>query len=66
MNRMIRLFQVKSNAAFEKYLLERKKLRPLPVEDFPAIQDVAVAVLKCESDIWAKAAELLRKEELNR
>jgi hypothetical protein len=71
MNRMIKLFQQKSNRAFDQYLLAKKKTLAViavaspPPPTYPTIQDVACAVFKCESDIWAKAAEILRKEELN-
>jgi hypothetical protein len=70
MNRITKLFQQKSNRAFDLYLLEKKKSLSTPglpggVAPYPSIRDVAIAVLKCESDTWAKAAELLRKEELN-
>jgi hypothetical protein len=71
-NRLTKLFQQKSNRAFDQYLLARKKSlsegaqRPEPHELYPTIKDMACAVLKCESDTWAKAAELLRKEELSK
>lgn len=61
MSRLIKLFQSKSNQAFEKYLLERKKIR-----EYPDVQSIVVGVLKAESDTWAKAAELLRKEEIGK
>ena len=72
MNRMTKLFQQKSNRKFDEYLLAKKKSlsqevkAPGPGEltRYPTIQDIVVAVLKAESETWAKAAELLRKEEL--
>lgn len=69
MNRMTKLFQQKSNRKFDEYLLAKKKSLsqgvPGPEQKaYPTIQDVVVAVLKAESECWAKAAELLRKEEL--
>jgi hypothetical protein len=82
MNRMTKLFQQKANRAFDQYLLCKKKsvsdlITEVPVvkesfaaaqanANYPGILDVAAAVLKAESDTWAKAAELLRKEEMNR
>jgi hypothetical protein len=74
MNRMIKLFQQKSNKKFDEYLLAKKKsLSPVVTEvvlegrevSYPTIQDVHCSVLKAESDVWARAAELLRQEELN-
>jgi hypothetical protein len=80
-NRMIKLFQQKSNRKFDEYLLCKRKslseyVKDLPVSQaakdaksvatYPSIQDVMCAVLKAESDTWAKAAELLRKEELSK
>lgn len=78
MNRMIKLFQQKSNRKFDEYLLAKKKslsegvpnnrgdtikTPPLP---YPSIHDIVCSVLKAESDCWAKAADLLRKEELSK
>ena len=69
MNRMTKLFQQKSNRKFDEYLLaKRKTLSDIPVaagERYPTIHDVACAVLKAESETWARAADLMRKEELN-
>lgn len=69
MNRMTKLFQQKSNRKFDEYLLAKKKslsgvIGTSPAMPYPTIQDIVVAVLKAESETWAKAAELLRKEEL--
>ena len=72
MNRMIRLFQAKSNVAFEKYLKIRRETvagDPRPVLlDSPEWRSgvIEAARFKVESDTWAKAAELLRKEELTK
>ena len=91
MNRMIRLFQQKSNQAFDRYLEAKKKCTAAAIapsladpncpvcsgKGFPghvcndwtgsnyAAQN-KVAMLRIESDLWAKAAELLRKEEANK
>ena len=68
MNRMIKLFQQKSNKKFDEYLLAKKNAVTHPenfADAFPLPQ-VLCAVLKAESDVWAKAAELLRKEELSK
>jgi hypothetical protein len=76
---MIKLFQQKSNRKFDEYLLAKKKsLSPEivataknlgydipPYKDYPTLGDVMTAVLKAESNVWAAAADLLRKEELN-
>lgn len=71
MNRITKLFQQKSNKKFDEYLLAKRKSLGMPgvlgdgsKYTYPSIQDLACAVLKAESDCWAKAAELLRKEEL--
>lgn len=69
---MIRLFQQKSNKKFDEYLLAKKKSLsdqiepPGSITGYPSIQDIVVSVLKAESETWARAADLLRKEELNR
>lgn len=72
MNRLTKLFQQKSNKKFDEYLLAKRKslseaVPPLSQAKapYPTLQDLAVSVLKAESETWAKAAELLRKEELN-
>jgi len=71
MNRMTKLFQQKSNRKHDEYLLAKKKSLSQAVPGasvdqkiYPTIQDITIAVLKAESECWAKAAELLRKEEL--
>ena len=69
MNRLTKLFQQKSNKKFDEYLLAKKKslskgIEAQPPAPWPTVQDIAVAVLKAESDVWASAAALLRKEEL--
>jgi hypothetical protein len=108
MNRMIKLFQQKSNKKFDEYLLAKRKSLTVTVTSigggggggrileggtlreggisgggagdcipqssvsvsgspiYPTMRDVVCAVLKAESDTWAKAAELLRKEELSK
>jgi hypothetical protein len=69
MNRMTKLFQQKSNRKFDEYLLAKKKSLsqqiPGPESAYPTFQDLIVVTLKTESEVWAKAAELLRKEELS-
>lgn len=66
MNRLTKLFQQKSNRKFDEYLLAKKKSlsEEIPARDIHLSQTLC-AVLKAESDTWAKAAELLRQEELN-
>jgi hypothetical protein len=74
MNRLTKLFQQKSNRKFDEYLLAKKKSLSIEVpSNLPGVigseyqlQQVLCAVLKAESDTWAKAAELLRQEELNK
>jgi hypothetical protein len=64
MNRLTKLFQQKSNKKFDEYLLAKKKsLSDVPASAIP-IHQTLCAVLKAESDTWAKAAEFLRREEL--
>lgn len=71
MNRMTKLFQQKSNRKFDEYLLAKKKSLsgevPVPplAKAYPTLQDLVCAVLKAESETWARAADLMRKEELN-
>jgi len=69
MNRMIKLFQQRSDQAYEKYLLNRAKVveGKLPI-DSHEWDDAVVEGAKLfeQYRIWAKAAELLRKEELNK
>jgi hypothetical protein len=72
MNRMTKLFQQKSNRKFDEYLLAKKKSLSSPgipgapgvTSAYPTLNDVICAVLKAESETWAAAAALLRKEEL--
>lgn len=73
MNRMIKLFQQKSNRKFDEYLLAKKKsLSPEAPQlaegnkSWPTMRDILLSTLKAESDCWAKAADLLRKEELSK
>jgi hypothetical protein len=67
---MIKLFQQKSNKKFDDYLLARKKSLSAEVTasapGYPNFADILCATLKAESEVWAKAAELLRKEELSK
>lgn len=66
MNRMIRLFQSKADLALEKYLQHRAKVINQPIVDWTKDALVEGARLQTESKVWQRAAELLRKEELNR
>jgi len=63
---MIKLFQQRSDQAYEKYLLKRAKVvEPIDSREWNAAV-VEGAKLFEQYRIWAKAAELLRKEELNK
>lgn len=69
MNRMIKLFSSKSNIEWEKYLLNRQKI--LATAHAPNSPEWQAAVArgadyKARFETWQKAAELLRKEELNK
>ncbi len=70
MNRMIRLFQSKADLALEKYLQHRAKVINQSIAEATVdwTKDALVegARLQTESKVWQRAAELLRKEELNR
>jgi hypothetical protein len=71
MNRMIKLFQQRSDQAYEKYLANRKLLveaNPSVKMDSPEWTAAVVrgADLKGRYETWAKAADLLRKEELSK
>ena len=66
MNRMIRLFQSKADVALEKYLQHRAKVINQPIVDWTKDALVEGARLQTESKVWQRAAELLRKEELNK
>lgn len=63
--KLIRLFQAKSNIAWEKYLIEKgNAVERHPIES--AEWKAAVmrsTIFKTESETWAKAAELLKKEQ---
>jgi hypothetical protein len=66
---MIKLFQQRSDQFYDRYLENRKKLvegNPAVKMDSPEWQAAVVrgADLKARQETWAKAAELLRKEEL--
>lgn len=68
MNRMIKLFQQRSDQAYEKYLLNRATIgSPSCTINSPEWQAAVTrgAALNAEYNTWSKAAELLRKEELN-
>ena len=61
--RMIKLFNQKSMRAFDEYLaLNRKPIFP----DSEEVRAKMMVIKKTESDIWLKAAELLKKEEMNK
>ncbi len=66
MNRLIKVFQQKSNRKLNEYLLAKKKSLSPEVPDALNGQKTLCAVLKVESDTWAKAADLLRQEELGK
>jgi hypothetical protein len=70
MNRMIKLFQQRSDQAYEKYLLNRANTAADPritLNDEPWHAAVLEGAKLFERfRIWGKAAELLRKEELNK
>lgn len=68
MNRMIKLFQQRSDQAYEKYLINRKDGVARSEMNSPEWQAAVVrgAALDAEFRVWGKAAELLRKEELNK
>ena len=63
MNRMIRLFQSKADVALEKYLQHRAIVAAKRAACDALVEG---ARLQTESKVWQRAAELLRKEELNR
>lgn len=69
MNRMIKYFQQRSDQDYERYLLNRQSIgSPDKQMNSPEWQAAVVrgAELKGKFETWAKAAELLRKEELNK
>lgn len=70
MNRMIKYFQQRSDQEYEKYILNRQAITTT-ARDTVNSPEWQAAVnrgfdLKARFETWAKAAELLRKEELNR
>jgi hypothetical protein len=67
MNRMIRLFQNRSDLAYERYLKNRNEAVGRFTLNSPEWSAAVMrgAGLLAESQTWSKAAELLRKEELN-
>lgn len=67
-NRMIRLFQNKGDAAFAKYLAARARgiaNHQIGSTGWEAAV-LEAAKLEVESTIWFRAADLLRKEELQK
>jgi hypothetical protein len=70
MNRMIKLFQQKSDQFYEKYLVNRETIVTSHGVDLNSPEWQAAvtrgADLKARFETWAKAAELLRKEELQK
>lgn len=68
-NRMIRLFQLKAEQAYEAYLRQRQTIEasdtPLNAAEW---RDAVVEGTRLfeRYAVWTKAAELLRKEELNK
>ena len=66
MNRMIKLFQIKADNALEKYLQLRSKVVNKAIRDWTQDELVESVRLQTESKVWQRAAELLRKEELNK
>jgi hypothetical protein len=60
---MIRLFQVKADLAYNKYLVERAKPRGEAADE---LKRALLVRLFAEYETWTKAAALLRKEELNK
>lgn len=68
MNRMIRLFQNRSDLAYERYLKNRSEAIGKHELNSPEWSAAVMrgASLLSESQTWSKAAELLRKEELNK
>lgn len=67
MNRMIRLFQNRSDLAYERMLKNRGECIGKFELNSPEWNAAVMrgAGLLAESQTWSKAAELLRKEELN-
>jgi hypothetical protein len=67
MNRMIKLFSSKANLEYEKYLLNRQKIKGVEINSGEWQTIVARGFdLKARYETWTRAAELLRKEELNK
>ena len=67
-NRMIKLFQNKGDVAFAKYLVVRAQAGANNEVGSPGWQAAVAHGLKLETEstTWFKAAELLRKEELQK
>ena len=64
MNRMIKLFQSKADIALEKHIqLSQGVANSVPMQ---AAAQMELQEHLVTFKVWSKAAELLRKEELNR
>lgn len=68
MHRLIKLFQQRSDQAYEQYVLNRNNALKTAKIDSPEWHAAVVrgADLKAKFETWAKAAELLRKEEITK
>jgi hypothetical protein len=74
MNRMIALFQRRADLALKNYTITRSKVYGLPTEgnrtnaqeETVKKLDYEATKLSVELSCWQKAADLLRKEELNK
>lgn len=66
MNRMIRLFQQKADTALTRLLIERKRQVPIGDDMALKLKESVLLMLTAEHKTWSRAAELLRKEELNK
>lgn len=65
-NKLIRLFQQKADNALGMYVTLREKCVGQPMGQWSQSDLIMAAGLKATMETWAKAAELLRKEELQR
>lgn len=74
MNRMIALFQRRADEALKNYTLVRARLKAMEVENVipqemlkeSGMLDYKATKHAVELQVWQKAADLLRKEELNK
>lgn len=74
MNRMIALFQRRADEALKNYTLIRARLKAMEVANVipealvkeSQILDYKATKHAVELQVWQKAADLLRKEELNK